>query len=749
MDTKLKNRLLIGIWILLLVSGIYGLYTVVSHGTQYIRGNYFQTPNFQSELNEFETALAALELNHSSPLEVKKHITVSDQEIHDYRYQYGDLMEQVSNITEQYENKINEAKENKNKNAENYYKKERDKKIDDINKNFSSDDYVRNKIIKAKEEQIDKYYKNIKKYNQKNLEFGKKVFKYYLRDTETDKIYTNISSQDKDINQNDMLFNDKFSLSKQTEFNTANFINIPDEGVGFQTTSESESLQTPNVTIVNVLSKSAKTYEGQIFILNSAPKNHFIMDQYHNYNIKRVIIIICLVFGLAALIFSYYLNKKRNTYQRIVSTHLIKVYDRIPIDLRAMLCLLNLIFVTTFINDSTSWTNVDYTFYSLDIFWEQGLAILSMATLAIQLIFLMDIVKNKKRSLQWEKSVIYLIYFSISKTFQNLVGMQIFVFVLLTLVFCFGIVAAFSYYVWDSLIPILLAFLIVGLPTLILVLRYVGYLSQIIINARQIVRGELPQDLPVKGLTPLAKLAEDINTLKHGVKTSQKEQAKSERLKNELITNVSHDLRTPLTSVITYTELLKTPDLTHDERNSYVQIIDRKAKRLKVLIDDLFEVTKMTSGNIELVMEQVNLNELLEQALAEYDDIIQDSKLQFRVTKPDKPVHAIVDGQKIWRVFDNLIGNIVKYSLENTRVYIDLRVKENEAIITFKNVTKYELGGNMDELFERFKRGDASRHTEGSGLGLAISKSIIDLHHGQFDIELDGDLFKVTVKLDI
>ncbi|MFD2616414.1 sensor histidine kinase [Terrilactibacillus laevilacticus] len=540
-------------------------------------------------------------------------------------------------------------------------------------------------------------------------------------------------------------------MSKRTEFNTANFINIPDEGVGvgFQTTSESESLQAPSVTIVNVLRKNAKKFEGQIFILHSAPKNHFIMDQYHQYQVKKVIIIICFVFGLIALILSYYLYKKRNVWQRIVKTHFINVYDKIPIDVRFVLFLLNLIFVIAYINYSTSWTYVDYTFYSFDIFWEQGMAILSMATLAIQLIFLIDIVKNSNRSLQWEKSVIYFIYITITKALQNRVGMQLSVFILLTLIFLFGIVAALSYYVTGSLIPITLAFLLVGLPTLIVVLRYVGYLKRIMINARQIVRGETVQDLPVKGLTPLAKLAEDINSLKHGVKTSQKEQAKSERLKNELITNVSHDLRTPLTSVITYTELLKTPDLSHDERNSYVLIIDRKAKRLKVLIDDLFEVTKMTSGNIELNLEQVNLNELLQQALAEYDDIIQDSKLQFRVTKPDQPVHAIVDGQKIWRVFDNLIGNVVKYSLENTRVYIDLRAEKNEAIITFKNVTKYELGGNMDELFERFKRGDASRHTEGSGLGLAISKSIIDLHHGEFDIELDGDLFKVTVKLDI
>lgn len=240
-------------------------------------------------------------------------------------------------------------------------------------------------------------------------------------------------------------------------------------------------------------------------------------------------------------------------------------------------------------------------------------------------------------------------------------------------------------------------------------------------------------------------MAGHLNVLKQGVKTSQTEQAKSERLKTELITNVSHDLRTPLTSIITYTELLKTPELTVEEKNSYIEIIDRKSKRLKVLIDDLFEASKMASGNVELNKDKVDLVQLLQQALAEYNDLIQESTLQFRVSIPETPVYAHVDGQKVWRVFDNLIGNIIKYALESTRVYITLKPDANRVILTFKNITKYELGESVDELFERFKRGDTSRQTEGSGLGLAIAKSIIDLHDGILDLEVDGDLFKVTI----
>ncbi|WP_342429668.1 HAMP domain-containing sensor histidine kinase [Neobacillus sp. FSL H8-0543] len=290
---------------------------------------------------------------------------------------------------------------------------------------------------------------------------------------------------------------------------------------------------------------------------------------------------------------------------------------------------------------------------------------------------------------------------------------------------------------------------VVGFPLSIEVAKKIGYFNRIVEKTNELAVGINGEDLPVDGNTVLDKLAGNINKLKQGVKHSQSEQAKSERLKTELITNVSHDLRTPLTSIITYTELLKTEEVSPEERTAYLEIIDRKSKRLKVLIDDLFEVSKMASGSIELVKEKVDINQLLLQALAEHNDTIEESSLQFRVTKADNPIYASVDGQKLWRVFDNLIENILKYSIENSRVFISVKTVENQAIITFKNISKYELSENNDELFERFKRGDTSRHTEGSGLGLAIVKSIIDLHEGSFNIDVDGDLFKVIISLKL
>ncbi|MEA4825202.1 MAG: ATP-binding protein, partial [Clostridium sp.] len=175
-------------------------------------------------------------------------------------------------------------------------------------------------------------------------------------------------------------------------------------------------------------------------------------------------------------------------------------------------------------------------------------------------------------------------------------------------------------------------------------------------------------------------------------------------------------------------------------------ILDRKTQRLKVLIEDLFEASKVASGAIELNIEKIDVAALLTQTLAEFDEKIKDSSLTFRVNGTNKKIYANLDGKKTWRVFDNLINNALKYSQENTRVYIDLIEYDNKVTLTVKNISSYEMDFNVEEIFERFKRGDKSRNTDGSGLGLAIAKSIVELQGGKLDIEIDGDLFKAIVK---
>lgn len=226
------------------------------------------------------------------------------------------------------------------------------------------------------------------------------------------------------------------------------------------------------------------------------------------------------------------------------------------------------------------------------------------------------------------------------------------------------------------------------------------------------------------------------------------DRAKSERLKTELITNVSHDLRTPLTSIITYTDLLKQPNLTGEDRTHYVDVIERKSERLKVLIEDLFEVSKMASGNMELHRSYLDMTQLVQQVLAERQDEIESAAQEVIIHLPEERLLAHIDGERMWRVIDNLLSNALKYSLEGTRIYIDLREEGGMLHFEVRNISREPMHWrNVDELFERFKRGDASRQTEGSGLGLAIAQSIVEMHDGTMVIDVDGDLFKVSIAL--
>ncbi len=218
-------------------------------------------------------------------------------------------------------------------------------------------------------------------------------------------------------------------------------------------------------------------------------------------------------------------------------------------------------------------------------------------------------------------------------------------------------------------------------------------------------------------------------------------------MKAELITNVSHDLKTPLTSIITYVDLLKNEGLQSENAGKYLGIIDSKSQRLKSLTEDLFEAAKATSGNIAVNFEKLNVASLISQGLGELSDKIETSGLIFRTNFPAENVYVNADGRLLWRVIENLLSNVFKYALPNSRVYIDVIQTDETVKIVVKNISAYELNVNADELMERFKRGDASRHSEGSGLGLSIAKSLTELQNGSFTLNIDGDLFKATIEL--
>lgn len=291
-------------------------------------------------------------------------------------------------------------------------------------------------------------------------------------------------------------------------------------------------------------------------------------------------------------------------------------------------------------------------------------------------------------------------------------------------------------------------YIIVILP---IALKFMRNISMIIDGTDKIVNGDLNYQLIEKGEKNLSHLAKNINTIRNGFKVSIDDQFKNERLKSELVANVSHDLKTPLTSIINYTDILMREDITDEEREDYIKILNTKSLKLKSLIEDLFEVSKINSGKLELTKENINLVELIRQSLGEFSNsqLYSSKNLSFIFKTFSENITMNLDGKKMSRVFENLITNALKYSMENTRVYINIKEIQSGIAISFKNISEFPLDFDKEEIFERFTRGDKSRtsNVEGNGLGLAIAKSLVECHNGKMNIDLDGDLFKVFIEL--
>lgn len=243
--------------------------------------------------------------------------------------------------------------------------------------------------------------------------------------------------------------------------------------------------------------------------------------------------------------------------------------------------------------------------------------------------------------------------------------------------------------------------------------------------------------------------AQNINSINDGIARAVEQKMKSERFKTELITNVSHDIKTPLTSIINYVDLLSKENIDNENAEEYIEVLSRQSSKLKKLIDDLLEASKASTGNLAVNFTKIEIGTLLSQTLGEYEDRFAEKQLEPVLNNYSQPIIISADNRHIWRIFDNIFNNIAKYAQDGTRVYIDVTEKGGLAEITFKNISKEKLNISGDELMERFVRGDSSRNTEGSGLGLSIAKSLAELQKGRCDVQIDGDLFKVKLTFPI
>ncbi len=298
---------------------------------------------------------------------------------------------------------------------------------------------------------------------------------------------------------------------------------------------------------------------------------------------------------------------------------------------------------------------------------------------------------------------------------------------------------------------ILIAIPIIITMSVILYLFYnnVKSYKNVMNSINSIKSGNYSNLAEVKGNSEIAMLARSINSIGEGLDIAVKNEVKSERLKSELITNVSHDIKTPLTSIITYVDLLKKEGLTSENAPKYLEVLDVKSQRLKVLTEDLVEASKASSGDIPVSLSKIDLSSLIQQGMAELHDKVVESRLHYKINLPEEKIIVTADGKLLWRVIENLLSNTFKYALKDSRVYLDVFSDKENAYIVIKNISAYELNIKVDELTERFKRGDESRNSEGSGLGLAIAKDLAEIQKGSLSIEIDGDLFKATVSMPL
>ena len=504
-----------------------------------------------------------------------------------------------------------------------------------------------------------------------------------------------------------------------------------------------------NRDITNKLLRTSEIKDGEIYV--SIPKN-IDGEDYLNYlkssfvntgNLLKVMIIVessSLILGIVVMI----LYKRNRSYLFDNDSIWLKLSKLVPLEFYVFTLFLSIVLLTQ---------SIDGYYDLLTGFIWCFLSIGYMLTVAY--IFNRQINSYDNKLDFFKTTFVYRAYKLITKLFKKTLQLTrsmalakriIILAIVCIVVNVFMIIYAIEDY--NEFIGILAPIITIAGFTYYM-LKKLSYLSYIMDGTQRIKNGDIHHKLQLIGEDNFTTLADNINNIRDGLDKAIDSQLRSERMKSELITNVSHDLKTPLTSIINYVELIKKEEnITPEYLKDYINVLDSKSKRLKVLIEDLFEASKASSGNIELNMEKIDITQLLRQSIGELEEKLSEANLDLKINVPEDKVYVRADGRRLYRVLENLLSNISKYSLPNTRVYIDITEVEGRVKLIMKNISSYELNFDPEEIMERFKRADDSRNTEGSGLGLAIARDLVKLQGGEFAIDIDGDLFKSIIEFD-
>ena len=454
-------------------------------------------------------------------------------------------------------------------------------------------------------------------------------------------------------------------------------------------------------------------------------------------DMKNALIPLTVLFVVLTLFCFFWQMAAAGHWQGFEGIHL-TWFDKIPLDLMAVVFMLPIGFFVGYFNYASSI----------------AVALLGAAVLNCVFLFLITFVTRCKAGTVLKNNVIWYairLLWRILKAIGRWIG---------------HLVRSIPV-IWRTALVILAAFIfalaigsnmsVLSLPMLLLYLLLAVFALYIAIGfatlqrgSKALAEGDYSKPVDTRFLRgDLKRCGENLNKVQQGVQRAVDERLRSERMKTELITNVSHDIKTPLTSIVNYVDLLKKEEINSPKAQEYLEVLDRQSKRLKKLTEDLVEASKASSGVIPVDCQPTNVNVLLSQLEGEYEERLQKAELTMIVHPAAGDPVVLADGKLLSRVMDNLMNNIGKYAMPGTRVYAAAAADEKESTISIKNVSRNELNVSADELMERFVRGDSSRHTEGSGLGLSIAKSLVELQGGRFELSIDGDLFRADISLPL
>ena len=454
-------------------------------------------------------------------------------------------------------------------------------------------------------------------------------------------------------------------------------------------------------------------------------------------DIKDIIIPLTVLFVVLVLFCFFWQMAAAGHWQGFDGIHL-TWFDKIPLDLMAVVFMLPTGFF------------VDYYNYASSI----AVALWGAAVLNCVFLFLITFVTRCKAGTVLKNNVVWYAIKLLWRIVKSIWGWLLHLVRSIPLIWrtalviaaiCLFILITGSYNSMLSL-PMVLLYLLLMMFALYVAIGF----ATLQLGSKALAEGDYSKPVDTRFLRgDLKRCGENLNKVQQGVQRAVDERLRSERMKTELITNVSHDIKTPLTSIVNYVDLLKKEPIENPRAQEYLEVLDRQSKRLKKLTEDLVEASKASSGVIPVDCQPTNVNVLLSQLEGEYEERLQKAELTMIVHPAAGDPVVLADGKLLSRVMDNLMNNIVKYAMPGTRVYAAAAADEQETTISIKNVSRNELNVSADELMERFVRGDSSRHTEGSGLGLSIARSLVELQGGRFEISIDGDLFRADISLPL